>query len=479
MRSVAGIGALHLLLAWSGAGLLVALRLVALRPVELLLVAGPAYVAGVAVSMPALIVLAVVGVTVTLPVIVVTAALLGAVGIAVGLVRRGTPAPATADRRAMLVAAGLVALFALYAAYAVWLSPTAWDDANIWSLRAVALFWEGSLSADVFTSPVYAASHQDYPLLQPMLEAATFRAAGSERLQEFHGSLWILFGAAVWTAGWLLARQRIAVMLPVLAALLLAPGVHRNLGIGYADATVACFVALGALACGRWVRNGSSGHLVLGAVFLGAAANTKNEGLLSALIVLAACIAATLATRQRRAVLMAAGAAAITLVMVAPWRLWVAAQGIEGDSLAPLRQSLDPTFLFGERWQAFTYAQEGVLRQLTDQGAFVWLAPAFLVVAVSALTTPRARRLGAYYLGIAVLSVLSLLWIYWQTPANSGWLVDTTADRTVLTTMLVVALGLAHLVSDAVGDDTLADASVAATPAASPVTAARAPRTAA
>src|SRR5262249_47475559 len=87
----------------------------------------------------------------------------------------------------------------------------------------------------------------------------------------------------------------------------------------FADMPLAMLVALGVAALAAWLPSGAPGLLPAAALFLGAAALTKNEGELFALAayVAAACVAG-------RARLRPLGLAALaTFAVDLPWRIWI------------------------------------------------------------------------------------------------------------------------------------------------------------
>ena len=84
--------------------------------------------------------------------------------------------------------------------------PTLWDNANIWSLKALDLYYHDGLVDGLARNAQLTYAHIDYPILLPLLEAGYFRAIGEVDLRLWHVELWALFAAALWTLAWLLAQ---------------------------------------------------------------------------------------------------------------------------------------------------------------------------------------------------------------------------------------------------------------------------------
>ncbi len=192
----------------------------------------------------------------------------------------------------------LLALFAALSALAFAHTPTAWDDANIWSLKGVTLYEHGRLLPGVFRNADFSFVHLDYPILQPLLEAFFMRGIGGVNTRLWHVELWILFSATLWTLGWLLTTygRRWLWIVPVAVAML-SPLVFTEVTLGDADLFMAGMLACGVVSVGLWLEDGRSAHAVLGALLLGAAANVKNEGLAFAVCVVLAAAAVVLVGR--------------------------------------------------------------------------------------------------------------------------------------------------------------------------------------
>ena len=191
-----------------------------------------------------------------------------------------------------------VAILVSYAVFALWAAPYEWDYYGIWGLKARWFFDTNGL--DWATVPHVGKA--DYPVLMPLLFdfVAVMTKTWDDRT---FGWVYVFLCASVLA----IVRGMFAeeVKRPALATLAIAfPSL--NLWIGLAEAGVMAFGCAGLL----FLRRGS---YALGAVMLGLAASSKNEGL--ALIGVAAI--ALLVTRGWRSVLRLWPAIAI----VVPWMI--------------------------------------------------------------------------------------------------------------------------------------------------------------
>jgi len=289
------------------------------------------------------------------------------------------------------------------------------DGWAIWATRARALYDYGHPIAPVFTDPIYPALQ--YPLLLPSLEAVDFRFLG-----RFDGTLVHLqlagFALAFLCGGWVLLRDRVRPLLlaSVLLAIVAAPTFFSQLQTNYADVPLATFVALG-------LASLATGRLRLAALFLGAAALTKNEGEMFAL---AALLAGLLVVPRRRWLDLAACAVGV-LVIEMPWRIWVQAHHLPTRDYA-LSNLFDPTYLWDHRNRVWPAASE-LWTQLSSRAAFSYLVPLVLgALLVGLLLRRRAAFFAAAWL---LLSFAGLLLIYWisRNPLTSH--LYNTSDRTI------------------------------------------------
>ena len=164
-----------------------------------------------------------------------------------------------------------MALFAIVVATNAGLKPLGEFDAwQLWTRKAVLLFWYPGIPVDVFGSKVaYMNLQPDYPMLLPMLEAMQFRAGGRPDPSQAHATTWILFVAGIWALAYLAsrrARPSVAVGIPAgLSIMLAGPALTA-----YADVPVALFIGGGVLCIGVSAPGSDPREdLVLGGVLLG------------------------------------------------------------------------------------------------------------------------------------------------------------------------------------------------------------------
>ena len=291
---ILGLVAANLLLAVSGAGLLPFMRLARTRR-ELVTRLPLAYAVGVAAGGILVAHLSLVHVPIGrigLP-LLAAGSLVSAFG---GLGGRSLGASAATSRRQFSGSRSWASpqRFVIPAARLYVVKPLFESDGWVmWATRAKALYAYGYPVAPVFTDPSFPALQ--HPLLLPGLEALDARFMGT-----FDGTLIHLqllgFAIAFVGGGWVLLRDQTPPLLlaATLLAVTTAPSFFNQLGTNYADIPLAMFFALGLAALAAWLRSGAEGLLPATVLFLGAAAVTKNEGELFALM-------AFVARRRRRA----------------------------------------------------------------------------------------------------------------------------------------------------------------------------------
>jgi hypothetical protein len=300
-----------------------------------------------------------------------------------------------------------------------------WDGWAIWSLKAKAFAATGGFAGPVFTDPVYAYAHADYPPLLSAVQGALYRLAGSTDAGwplQVHLVWWWACGVLALTG---FARRRGTAALLLLLSWAVAPHLVRQVISGYADVPMAMLLLCGAALLSQM----SPARWAPAALLLAGAGLTKNEGLLLALAVVAAV--AVWHPERRRA---AAGAAAATVVVFAPWAAFVWLGEISNDVVAGLTAQ-PPVAL--DILARLPVAFAAVLREV------VW-APrwGFLVLACSiVLVWAGARARGL--LVAALAGLMLFVAIYAITPRDFDWHVEGSIDRVVTAPLGLLALAAA------------------------------------
>lgn len=215
-----------------------------------------------------------------------------------------------------------------------------YDAWNLWLRKANLMFFGSHLPVAVFKSHAEGYIQAYYPLGFPLLLAAHMRAMGIYETSIVHVIVWVLLVAFVW-AGAFLASQ---VTRPVVWASLL-PGtvllVYPQASSGYADIPVAIFLCLSVLATGIWLERRRRADLWVACLMLAGAVQIKNEGFIGAIIILVVAGGYLLSGRQWPAIReLVVGTAAVVLVAILPWRLWLGAKHIPSDH--SLGETLNP-----------------------------------------------------------------------------------------------------------------------------------------
>jgi hypothetical protein len=449
----------------AGAGVLAAVGIAPRGPIAVLGWLCLAYVAGLAATMLVAIALVCAGVAVHAAVLGLASVAVGGAGIAVGLRRgwiRRRPARRGGEFRSLVrrvrgwgveewLTAGIAVVLAGYAAlgyrWARGMPLGTWDAWSIWARKATILLDYGTVPTSFFGAHAYAFMHPDYPLLVPMLESIWFRFVGGADTQSLHVESWLLFVAALGAAAYLAARvTRPLVWAPLIAFVAIVPAVTGQLMTLYADVPMGLLLMLGALLVGLWLEERRGSLLALATLFLAAAANTKNEGLTSAVCVLgtafvvsAAMPAAAGRRADLRALLLAVAAFAVA---IAPWRLWLAVHHVGGDM--PVGKGLDPAYL-ADRTNRISPTLKALYAQLTDQGSWSFVLPLGIGVVLACLLARTGRRLAAFY-GLAGVAVfLSVVWAYVINPNDLSFQLPTSVNRTVDGLMFLAIAALLQL----------------------------------
>jgi hypothetical protein len=197
------------------------------------------------------------------------------------------------------------------------------DEYAIWMLRAKQLAAAPLRPVPAaLLAPGLSYSHQDYPLLLPLLAAGAYAAVG--RVDEpaakmlllpmYLSLVGVVYGAAR-------RGNRRALALAVTALVAAAPVVVEKAGLAVGELPVTLYLAATTSLVVRWTQRQERGDLVLAGGLAAAAAFSKNEGLAMLPVFAVAALAYAVARRadRRRLSVDWALAATAALVLVSPW----------------------------------------------------------------------------------------------------------------------------------------------------------------
>lgn len=195
------------------------------------------------------------------------------------------------------------------------------DGFNIYYFKARAFFVDGSVIPYYRSAGQLLFSFPGHPPLIPLSVSWLYLVIGHV---DEHATLllWPALYASLLAAIYALVRtvvSRQAALWYTFAAALVAYGLTSlAVGSGYTDMPLALFLLLGAGSLWGWAGSERrwSGSLVQAGLFLGAAALTKEEGLLAALVVLTAILILTWRQAGLRMALGAASQAGVVFAVV-------------------------------------------------------------------------------------------------------------------------------------------------------------------
>ncbi|MBI2212503.1 MAG: hypothetical protein HYU52_02560 [Acidobacteria bacterium] len=310
---------------------------------------------------------------------------------------QGSPAIATA------IDAATAGVFILYVTFATLTNPWDWDFWAIWGLKAKTFFAARGIDWEFLGERWNEFAHGEYPPLLPLVfdVPALFRGAWSDR--------WTAIVSVAFSAAALLVvrrhvlddtRDRRVAALATFAA----TGAALAGWVGLADVAFLAFATASVLSLRRSMRDGDSA--ASGAMLLGFAALTKNEGVaLLAIVTLATLLTAKSDRLQRVLSLWPAFAIAAT------WQIPRIAYGLKSD------------LFLGEASSRFTVSRfvEAAQRVAAEppHHPYFWV-----VVAVCVVFGARWLREEAFLASIVVLQFLSTLVVYAVTANDIAWQVS-------------------------------------------------------
>jgi hypothetical protein len=438
--SLAGLLAANGILCVAGAGvLMLSGTWDRLRPASRI---APALLAGFALAVVALPPLIYAGLAPT-PIVVgaIALATLGA-----GLARRRTRARPAFDGSGggiavAAIAAAAGAPFLLRAASEPLLKFDAYAD---WTLKAKLLYGHGGPISGAFDrgtlSSSYVASHREYPLGLPSVEAFDFHLMGSADARLIHLQFALLVAAFAGTI-WSLTRHRVhpAMLAATLLLLFVAPSLHTQVLAAYADVPIACLWAASALAIGLWLLGDGEDRLLLGALLAAGALATKQEGVVLDGALFAVAAVALLRRRSPRAAQRFGIVAGCVLLTAIPWQLWVRAHHLHDADISP---SLG-------RMARQAHSLPTIVHRLGAE--LVWLKwPGIVALAVLAALILAARQrdaLAGGYLLLLTVSMAGLVVVYWNARIPVAGLLTQSGERVVTAPVLLSIAALPLLIA--------------------------------
>jgi hypothetical protein len=311
--------------------------------------------------------------------------------------------PARPARTPAVLAAlfdGLTLLFVVaHGVYATAARVGVWDFWAIWGLKARVFFQRGAIDWAFLEHPYHAFVHPDYPPLLPLdyVFIALHDGAWNDR---WLGILSTLFAAALL----LVVRDSFAEELPRVLASAATFGVASIALSHWVGTAEAPMIAFGTAAL-LMLRRGS---LALGAVFLGFAALTKNEGLALLVAVIGAMFfAAPPAVEGARRRWTPVAALWPSVVIAAPWLVLRALHALPTDlASGPVMERATKQF-----FDVF-----GILFTVAPSAPLFWIA-----VVGSLLVFARSLRAERFLLTAVLLQILFFVAAYIVTPNELRW----------------------------------------------------------
>ena len=310
-----------------------------------------------------------------------------------------------------------------------------WDGWAIWASRARSLYDLGGVHGPPFTSSAYSATHLDYPLVLPSLEALVFRSLGRFDGKLVHVELvglLLAFLLALWAL--LHRRAPAAVVALVVLSIGASPFVLARLASNYADVPLAFFVSLGLVALVLAIESRSSRLLCLAALFLAAAALTKNEGMVfTGLALVSAWLVFPDARRRLPLVAFA------VVLAILPWRVFLAVHGISNIDYR-VSNIVSVSYLSDHANRAAPAVGGLALGSLTD-----WeVLPILAVLAIVVALVRGERRRAVFVLAWACMSFTALVAIYVISRLPIHVHIDQSASR-IVATIVIGATSMAPL----------------------------------
>ncbi|MEO8033384.1 MAG: hypothetical protein ABI837_03055 [Acidobacteriota bacterium] len=353
------------------------------------------------------------------------------------------PAPAAPRIRATIIDFATVLTLAGYALFATVHRAGEWDFWAIWGLKARVFLEHGGIDWSWLGSVDHSFAHPDYPTLLPLLYDFAAMANGGWD-DRWMGLVTFAFAAAfVAVVRGLAALETTPWFASAIAFGL--TGIACTPRIGLAEAPLIAFAGTSLLMIRRGLLFDDDDALLNGAILLGLAGSTKNEGL--ALFV-AVGVAMVVARAWRRIWRLWPG-----IVIVMPWLLLCRAAHLHNDLVTGSVIARLVARLTG----MYRPILGGLLLYL--QHRWFWLA---LVVAIF---VARGRDRERFIFSAVAVQLAIYIATYLYTPYDVLWQIDTSWDRIALHVLAPAVFAAALLLANqwAEGDDAQPESVVAGT----------------
>lgn len=192
------------------------------------------------------------------------------------IARETAPTP-SGSRLWLLLDLATVVLVVAHVAFAALERPYEWDYFGIWGYKAHLFFETRSIPWPILRDAEYARIQRGHPLFAPLLYSVGAIVKGDWQDRDL-GLLITAFGVAlILVVRGLVSEEHPSRFRRCLTTLAVAPGA-LSLWIGLAEGPLIAFGTSGILLIRRGLRHDSDRSIAAGAVLLGCAAMTKNEG---------------------------------------------------------------------------------------------------------------------------------------------------------------------------------------------------------